>query len=181
MNFISDFADQAVLLPLAAITPVVLGVLGWRRAALAWVLAVGGAFGSVLLLKAGLIMMTDAFGSAYRASPSGHVAASCVVYGGLAALLLRGLMPGWFIAVFPALVIAVVGYTRIALGAHTLPEVAAGALIGAVALSAMVAMAGERPRTAAWPIMITAGGLAFALHGFHLPAEAAIQMASSGW
>ena len=42
MTFLTDFADQAVLLPVAAGVAIMLLLLGWRRGALAWTVAVCG-------------------------------------------------------------------------------------------------------------------------------------------
>jgi hypothetical protein len=36
MKFVTDFADQAVVLPLALTICLALAVAGWRRGALAW-------------------------------------------------------------------------------------------------------------------------------------------------
>jgi len=49
VQFVTDFADQAVVLPLALAIGVTLAVFGWSRAALAWVVAVGAIFGLTLV------------------------------------------------------------------------------------------------------------------------------------
>ncbi len=41
MNFLTDFADQAVVLPFALVVAVALGVAGWWRGAFAWIAGVG--------------------------------------------------------------------------------------------------------------------------------------------
>lgn len=181
MAFVSDFADQAVMLPMSVAVLALLGVLGWWRGMGAWLVAVGGTFAIILVLKAGLFVLADNFGSDYQVSPSGHVAAACVVYGGLAVLLLRGLVPGALIAVVPVLAILVVGISRVALGAHTIAEVLEGAAVGAIGVITLASTAGARPRIVAWPLAAVGGCMAVALHGMHMPAEQAIRHASQVW
>src|SRR5476649_744774 len=87
MTFLTDFADQAVTLPIVASVALVLAVLGWWRGALAWLAVVGVTFGVILVLKLGLMACEPVFGAWSLRSPSGHTAAAAVVAGGLAALL----------------------------------------------------------------------------------------------
>jgi hypothetical protein len=70
MRFVTDFADQAVVLPVVAAIGIVLLAQGWRRGAAAWVGATAGTFGIMLLLKLVFIAcpMSD------LRTPSGHVA-----------------------------------------------------------------------------------------------------------
>ncbi len=181
MKFVSDFADQAVMLPLALVVLAVLGILGWRRGLVAWSLAIGFTFGLILILKAGFVMLTSSFGSDYRISPSGHVASACVVYGGLAVLLLRDTVLRYMAAAVPAATILVMGYSRVSLGMHTVPEVVAGAVVGIAGVSILAATMGPRPSFAIWPVPAIGGMLVLALHGLHLPAEEAIHLASYTW
>ncbi len=181
MLFVSDFADQAVMLPLALVVLVGLGILGWWRGAFAWMAAVGGTFAVIVVLKAGFFSLAGTFGSDYALSPSGHVASACVVYGGLAVLLLRGSVPRVLLAAIPVAVVLVIGASRLALGVHTLPEVVIGAMVGAAGLVALAATMGERPAVAGWAVTALGGVTVLALHGLHLPAEQAIQFASRSW
>ena len=169
--FVTDFADQAVISPLAVVVLAGLLVLGWWRAAFAWLVAVGGTFAVMLLLKAGFMALAAEFGSDYRISPSGHVASACVVYGGLAVLLLRGITPGWVIASVPAGAALVIGYTRLMLGFHTLPEVLAGGGVGFAGAVVLALTIGARPRLAAWPLTVAGVFTVLLLHGSHVPAE----------
>ena len=177
MTFVSDFADQAVLLPVAVLVALCLGVLGWWRACVSWLAAIGGTFAVMLLLKGGLDIMAYLNGSDYVISPSGHVAAATVVYGGLAVLMLRGTVPAAVAWAVPVLVAVVVGYTRLALMVHTDGEVLAGAAVG-LAGAAVMAAAGPRPLWAAWPLGMVAAFSSVVLHGLHLPAEDFIRSAS---
>ncbi len=176
MVFVTDFADQAVVLPLAAMVALVLGVMGWWRGLLAWAVAVAGTLGIMLALKLGAL----AFAADFEwppASPSGHVASACVVYGGLAVLLLRGAIPMPLLALIPAAIAAAMGYSRIELHAHDVAEVIVGALVGVAGVAALAAMAGPRPRVVGWPVLGAAACTMLAFHGMHLPAEAAIRSA----
>ena len=51
MTFITDFADQAVILPLVLAIGIALLAQGWRRGAAAWALAVVATFAAMLALK----------------------------------------------------------------------------------------------------------------------------------
>ena len=51
MKFLTDFADQAVVLPLTATVAIMLLLLGWWRGAIGWALAVPGTVVIVLSLK----------------------------------------------------------------------------------------------------------------------------------
>ncbi len=180
MRAVTDFADLAVLLPVACLVALFMGVAGWWRGLLAWVFSVGGTLAVMFVLKAaGAALADDPLGTD-AASPSGHVAAACVVYGGLAVLLLRGRMSAPFLFVAPGAVALVIGYSRIELLAHSLGEVVSGAAVGYAGVAVLAATAGPRPRLAAWPVMAVTAVTACAMlacHGLHLGAEAAIRSA----
>ena len=177
MVFVSDFADQAVVLPLAAIVAIVLGVMGWWRGLFAWVAAVGGTLAVMLALKLlGLALAGDLSWGA-PASPSGHTAAATVVYGGLAVLLLRGIVPIALLPAIPAVIVVAMGYIRVALLAHDPAEVVVGGFVGCIGVAALVLTAGPRPRVIGWPVLGAAACAMLLFHGLHLPAEAAIRSA----
>ena len=90
MQALTDFADEAVVLPLIAVVALMLGLLGWRRGALAWLGAVGLSFTSVLALKLVFATCGPALGLPALRSPSGHTAAAAVVAGGIAVVLGQG-------------------------------------------------------------------------------------------
>ena len=89
MTFITDLADQAVILPLVLAIGVALLVDGWRRGAAAWAVAVVATFAAMLVLKLFFLACSHALGTTDIHNPSGHVAAATVVTGGLATLLFR--------------------------------------------------------------------------------------------
>lgn len=177
MVFLTDFADQAVVLPLAAIVALVLGVMGWWRGLLAWTVSICATLGIMLALKFTSLLLASAFDLGAAPSPSGHVASACVVYGGLAVLLLRGLIPLPALALIPVAIAVVMGYSRLELQAHTAGEVATGAVVGVLGVLALGLMAGPRPRVVGWPVMAAAACAVVVFHGLHLPAEGAIRSA----
>ena len=167
MNFLTDFADEAVVLPLALAVGVALLVLGWRRGAMAWLVAVGGTLALVLVLK----LAGWACGPPLLRTPSGHAAAAAVVCGGLALIVVRRDRPhrALLIAVLAA---AVVGSSRLLLGAHSLPEVLLGGAIGIAGASLLARLAGPPPQglRARW-VAAVAVAVLVVFHGTRLPAE----------
>ena len=176
MVFVSDLADGAVVLPLAVIVALLAGALGWWQGLVAWAVSTGATFGVVFALKAAEILLADGYGD--RAfSPSGHVAGACIVYGGLAVLLLRGVLP-LALAVAPAATVAaMVAYSRLTLQVHSVAEVLTGAAIGFTGVAALVLLAGPRPRAFRAPVLALTGCTILLLHGLHLHSEEAIQYA----
>ncbi len=183
MKFLTDFADQAVVLPLAvAILAVLLG-LRWFRGAFAWTAAVCFTLGTILVLKIVCTACATHLAITGLQSPSGHTASACLVYGGLFVLLDR--RPS---RMLPALLLAaglafIVGSSRIALHAHTLSDVAVGAVVGLAGVFVLVALAGPRPPLMSrWPLGAAVLAIVVIFHGVRLPAEDAIRIfALSDW
>jgi membrane-associated phospholipid phosphatase len=167
MQFVTDFADQAVSLPLALCAGAWLALSGWRRGAALWGAALIATLASVLLLK--LAVMGCVHGASLT-SPSGHTASAVFVYGGIAGMLAR-LRPAPTIAV-GALLAIVFGATRVMLHVHSLADVIVGGAVGLAALGvfawlALPLPAGPRPLRlllACLPILLV-------LHGVHLNVE----------
>ena len=173
MIFLTDFADQAVILPLAIAIGVALLSQGWRRGAAAWVAAIIATLAAMLALKVLFLACWETFGTTDVRTPSGHVAAATVVAGGLAALLLR-----WRHAALPvaALAATVIGLSRFALGMHSAEEVAIGAGVGLVGAWTLLLLAGRPPpELDGRRIAVIALAVALLFHGLHLPAEAHIR------
>ena len=176
VQFVTDFGDQAVLLPLALGVALLFGLTGWHRGAIAWTTAIGGTLGLMLVLKLGFLACDNHLPDHLR-SPSGHTAAAASIYGGLLALAIRRITghERWTLACTVAIA-AVIGTSRLALGVHTGPEVVIGGIVGVCGGLATVALAGAPP-----PGLRLRGMAAVTLfvlvlfHGFHLPAEAAIK------
>jgi membrane-associated phospholipid phosphatase len=173
MNYLTDFADQAVVLPLAAALLLVLLALGWRRGAAAWAGGVGGVLAVMLALKLLTMACQRHLGFTGLSSPSGHTAASAVVYGGLLALLAPRTAAGTLIAATAGGAVAVVfGLSRLALHVHTVPDVILGAIVGVGGAIMMRWAAGPRPARLATPwLLLAAVAMMFAFHGHRMEAE----------
>ncbi len=179
-QFITDYADQAVVLPVTLAVLASLLLLGWRRAALAWAFCVAATLGTTLFLK--LTVMACGVGEGVGLStPSGHAAGSAVVYGGAAALMFRSRWRGTLAAgVFAALVGAAVGFTRLELHVHTLADVCVGGLVGTLGAIAMRALAGPQPPALNLPRLAAAAfAAAVVFHGQRLDAEPRLRWAAA--
>jgi len=180
--FLTDFGDQAVVLPLAVVMAAALLFSGWRRGALVWSIGVPATLLAVGLAK----LLIFRFGSPAvlpdLLSPSGHTASAALVYGGLAAMMLRGAVP-WRRALLGAVPLAVlIGGTRLALGVHTPDDVLAGGLIGVAGAIGLAWFAGDRPhRISAWPPAAVMLIVFVLFHGIRLPAEAWLHAAAQSW
>lgn len=172
MRYLTDFADQAVILPLVLAVAIALAAQGWRRGALTWLIVVGATFFATLMFKLMFLSCSPLFGPMDVHSPSGHVAAATVVSGGLAAMFTRrrtSILPAAFLAA------VVIGVSRIVLGMHSLSEVIVGALLGLAGAAALMRFAGQPPVLKPAPLVAVVVIVAALFHGLHLPAEAAIR------
>jgi hypothetical protein len=147
VRYLTDFADQAVVIPMVLAVAVALAMQGWRRGALVWLFVVAGTFTATLTFKLMFLACSPLFGPIDIHSPSGHVAAATVVSGGLAAMLTRQ-------------------------RASILPVAVLAAMAGAVAL---LRFSGPPPRLQIAPLIAVIVVVAALFHGLHLPAEAAIR------
>jgi hypothetical protein len=175
MNFLTDFADQAVLLPIVAAVALLLAVRGQRHAALVWLTAIGATFAVVLLLKLCFMACGPVFAGAALRTPSGHTAAASVVAGGLMALFTAR---RWVVLAVALLVAVVIGWSRLSLGLHSPLEVVVGGLLGVAGAGVLSRALGEPAVKRPAPVLGVAVVLAILLHGMRLPAEAAIARAS---
>jgi membrane-associated phospholipid phosphatase len=172
MTFITDFADQAALLPVAAGVAIMLLLLRWFRGALAWTVAVCGTLAVMLALKMLFTLCGPAVPELNIRTPSGHVAAAAVIYGGLAALL--GLRPVMTVVLSVGIAVLVAA-SRIALGAHTPSEALVGGIVGCAGALTVAILAGPKPPGMRHASLIAAPLLLLVLlHGVHLHAEPAI-------
>jgi membrane-associated phospholipid phosphatase len=173
-QFLTNFADEAVILPLVFAIGCTLAALGWRRGALAWVVAVGATLGLMLLFK----LLAFACGPPMLRSPSGHTAAAAVVLGGLAVVLGYGRRPRavLLVAAFAAVLI---GVSRLVLSVHTAPEVVLAGIIGTLGALALNRLAGSPPHglRVRW-LAAVALGVVLLFHGWHLNAEPRIHRAA---
>ena len=177
MTFLTDFADQAVILPIVLAVGVALFAQGWRRGAVAWALVIIVTFAAMLALKVLFIACSASLGTGDIRTPSGHVASAAVVAGGLAAVLLRRRSA---VLAMAALAAIVIGLSRLALGAHSPAEVMIGAGVGLAGALALPLLAGPTPRGLdGRRVAVIAVAVVVIFHGMHLPAEAHIR--STAW
>jgi membrane-associated phospholipid phosphatase len=177
MRFLTDFADLATVLPIAVCIGLSLAWVSWWRGTIAW----SGSVLFALLAISALKLLLLACGPTSGFSPSGHTAAGTAVYGGVAALILRrrlGAPAAWLLA--GGSMVALIGYSRIALYLHDLREVSIGAGVGLVAIAALLASAGPvpprlRPRALLSPALL----VIIPLHGLRLPAEPLVHRAAA--
>jgi membrane-associated phospholipid phosphatase len=141
MQFLTDFADLAVVLPLAACIAAWLALSGWRRGARLWLEAVAGMLGIMLALK--LLLIGCHHGESALTSPSGHTATATLVYGAIAAIVLRPRPAA--LAVIGAAVAVVFGVSRVMVHAHSVPDVIVGGAVGVTALLLFVRAVGDLP------------------------------------
>ena len=177
MTFLTNFGDQAVVLPLAACVFVILLSLGWRRGALAWGCCVAGVLAVMLVLKLLALACGTHFAWTGLASPSGHTATAAVVYGGLFALLVPRSRGGTLVAACAGGAIALaIGLTRLALHVHTPADVLVGAAVGVTGAVLMRHLAGTRPPRPAAPWLLAAACLILLIfHGDKLQAESRLR------
>ena len=216
MQFLTDFADEAVVLPLIVAIGIALWLLGWRRGALAWIVTACLTLGAMLVLK----LLAMACGPDHLRTPSGHTAAAAFVTGSLAAILFRArslpspplaqpiassLPSGGndrptssfprkrestygpadtplrcVAAAITALIgAAIIGFSRLALDVHTLPEVLLGAAVGVGGAVGFAWLGGPPPQRLRlqWVAVAIIAALAI-FHGNRLRAESRIWRAA---
>jgi membrane-associated phospholipid phosphatase len=144
-NFVTDFGDSAITVPLSLLVLAFLGMAGQRRVVLAWVVAIGAAAVVIGALKLVFGACGSVITSAHIVSPSGHTAMSTAVYGSLALLIGGRFSPRYrrALALAAAIVIVGIGWSRVVLHDHSRAEILVGFLVGAGALALFRAMLGR--------------------------------------
>jgi membrane-associated phospholipid phosphatase len=179
IDFVTNFGDAALLLPMAVMLAAVLWQQQSAVAALAWVRALAVCLGAITALKLTGTTCGQAWLGAGAFSPSGHAALSATVYAAMAIIVARHGAPAWRLPATAgaALTIAAVAGTRVLLHAHSPAEVVTGLAVGGGA-AAIFARAywplpggSFRPRRAA----VAAALLLVILHGGRLHAEEVIR------
>lgn len=181
--FITNFADEAVLLPIAIIVGILLLVSRWQRGAIAWLGGVGATLAVIGVLKLLLLHCGQSPGHGGLRSPSGHTAGSTVIYGTLlAGAVRRWAGEHWTLwqaaaaTLGCALPVAVLfALTRLELEVHTIPDVLAGGAVGLCGAVLIGVSAGPSPKTVRWR-WIGAACLVIVvlLHGTRMPMEIVI-------
>jgi membrane-associated phospholipid phosphatase len=173
VQFLSDFADQQLLLPLGLIWIAILMASGWWRGMAAWTAVMVGTLGCLTVLKVVFLACGRHWTGGELTSPSGHTGAAALFYGGYALLLLRprgGLRHA--VLLIPPVLAAIVGLSRIMLHAHTVVEVAVGGAIGCAGAFLLQRLAGVPPsRLPARLMLVPTVLVPILLHGDRLHAE----------
>lgn len=179
MEFMTDFADEAVILPLSLCVTILFYVMGWQRGWRIWCTGVVAILGCLVLIKILGLYWGQFFGFTQRPfSISGHVTASTAVYGALLTLVLhsRQTQWQWGRALLPPLLIAaVIGYTRLRLHAHTQAEVLWGTLLGTVGALWLARSLLPMPAKATRYVMLVPACVALLFHGYIFRGEFLLQ------
>ena len=162
------------MLPLAAAVGLALALSGWWRGCAAWIVAVVGVLGTMAVLKVVFFACSSVFGDTGIRSPSGHTASAAVIMGGALLLFLRGKAPVLLLGMLPVLLAVLFGITRLAVHAHSVPEVLMGGAVGLAGAAVLAVLAGPRPPGRSWPAALAAVCILAGLHGMRLHAESAL-------
>lgn len=131
---ITDFGDLAVLLPLMAVLTIWLVAIRQPRALLWWFVAAALCMAATAALKIYFFVCPPL---THLHSPSGHTSLSTLVYGVLT-LAIAMVVTGWKrigVLLSGAVFVIAIGISRVAVQAHSVPEVVVGSLIGIGALA----------------------------------------------
>ena len=174
--FVTDFADQAVLIPSTIAVAAGFAAAGWYRGALVWSGVLACTWVSILLLKLACLL----FGSLWVEglhSPSGHTASAAAAAGGFLGLVVRRRGGDWRWTILIAAGFATtIGLSRLALHVHTGLDVLVAGVVGVVSAMVLVTLAGPPPsKLRLSPIITALAVVILLLHGSQAPAEAAIQ------
>ena len=162
------------MLPVFVLVAVSLVISHWYRGLAAWLFAVGGALGTIGLLKYLFYACSSVLGATGIHSPSGHTGATAAVYGGGLLLLLRGQVRTVWLVAIPVTLAAIIGFSRVEVGAHVPVESVAGGAVGLVGAALVVVLAGPRPAVRAWPIAMAALTTVVLFHGIRFNAESIV-------
>ena len=180
MLFLSDFANLGLVLPLTGLVALTLVVLGKRREAFAWCLAIAGTLGTMGLLKVLVFVVVGSQAGDGLNNPSGHTASGTVVYAGLLALVGGRFAPRMSIALLAGLAFGLLfGFSRIELQVHTLADVLVGGAVGLGGVLVLVRLAGPHRidvRVTGMPVVaVVALATMLAFHGQRLLAESELR------
>lgn len=163
LPYLTILGDARVLLPASVVLFVWLRMRADQRVAAAWLVAVVACLALTVAAKL-LFYKCGWWVGTYRlSSPSGHMSLGTTFFGAGLLLILRGkgLPAALLPALFVAALIAVIGYSRVALIKHTIPEVVVGWLvgIGCVGLFWLGWIRGPSFRTLPLVLGVVCGGL----------------------
>jgi membrane-associated phospholipid phosphatase len=137
MHLITNFGDVVVLLPAAICFAVFLYIYRARRDAVSYFAALIACLIAALFAKLAFAACGVGYATTGVESPSGHAAFSAAFYGCLAVLLATGRSIDRRLALYlaAAALVIMIGISRVAIEAHTGPEVMVGLAIGAASIA----------------------------------------------
>lgn len=159
MMLVTHFGATVLLAPFSLLVAVWLWYAAGRREALLWCCCVAGV-GVVTGLEKIYLQLCGLHLHAVH-SPSGHTAFSAIAYGGFTVIAMSGsrsLRANLF-RLGMALWVVLIGYSRVAVKAHTPNEVIVGLLIGGLSVAVFAAQYRGRVR----PPYVLAGGILLAV------------------
>ena len=176
MHFLTNAGDQALIIPMEVGVFLVFLLCRCWRMAVAWAVMVVAGSGLMLMLK----LYFEACGPARHRvlySPSGHTMAATMVYGGLLSLTRLNRVA---LAVGVLAIAVLEGWTRVALGYHTVVEVVAGGGLGIAMVAGFVAWTGASHKNfrPVLSILFVVMIVAISMRGWHPNIESTIQSAS---
>jgi len=179
MHHITGLGDVAVLVPVAALVALYCAMAGHRRLALQWVLMIVIGMALTGAAKLAFHACGDMLTGDRIRSPSGHVALSMMVYGGLA-IIMTGGRPRPLRVLFAiggAILVLLIGWSRVRLGYHTRSEVVAGFFLGSLCLAGFAAFYRQEKLSIAGLVLISVflGLTAYALRKLSLTPEYALE------
>lgn len=174
--FVTNFADQAVLVPSAIAVAIGFSLAGWHRGALAWSGVLACTWISILVLKLTYLIGGSLWVEGLH-SPSGHTAGAAAAAGGFFGLIVRRRGGGWLwtLPISAGLAVAI-GMSRLALHVHTSLDVLVAGVVGVLGAVTVVVLAGPPPqRLRLSPIITALTVMILLLHGSQAPSEVAIR------
>ncbi len=181
--FVTDFADQAVLIPSVIAVAVGFAAAGWYRGALAWSGVLACTWVSILLLKLACLLFESLWVEGLH-SPSGHTASAAAAAGGFAGLIVRRWGGDWRWTIpISAGFATIIGLSRLVLHVHTGLDVLVAGVVGVASAAILVKLAGPLPpRLRLSPIITALAVVILLLHGSQASAEIAIRrIAAAGF
>ena len=179
LHRVTGLGDVGILLPVGIVITVFCWFGGHRRLALQWFILLMAGMGLTGVAKLAFHVCGDVLTGDRIRSPSGHVALSLIVFGGLAISLSggRSLLTKLLFAAGGTLLILLIAWSRVRLGYHTRSEVLAGFLLGGFCLAGFaITYRQERLSIVSFILVaVVLAGLAYLLRQLSLTPEHHVQ------
>ncbi len=172
VQFLTDFADQQVMLPLGFVLAVMLALSGWKRGALVWMVGVSGTLACLAVLKIVFLACGWLWPTGELDSPAGPAASAALFYGGFPLRVRRPDGAARYPRLLsPFLVAGVIGASRIVLHYHRPAEVLLGSAIGVAGAFLLPLLAGPPPPLPFRRMLLPVALVLALMHGSRLQAE----------